>query len=86
MIERLAGGSAHVIGAKSGGLVTIELAAQRPYLVKSIILASTPLDPPQPQNWLAHMEKHGMRSWARMTCRRASAAGCRRAASIGGWI
>jgi len=67
VIEHLAGGSAHVIGAKSGGLVTIELAAQRPGLVKSIILASTPLDPPQPQNWLPHMEKHGMRSWARMT-------------------
>ncbi len=67
VIEHLAGGCAHVIGAKSGGLVTIELAAQRPYLVKTIVLASTPLDPPQPQNWLAHMEKHGMRSWARMT-------------------
>jgi 3-oxoadipate enol-lactonase len=67
VIEHLAGGSAHVIGAKSGGLITIELAAMRPDLVKTITLASTPLAPPQPQNWLAHMEKHGMRSWARLT-------------------
>ena len=32
VIERLADGSAHVIGAKSGGLVTIELAAHGPIL------------------------------------------------------
>lgn len=67
VINELAGAPVHVVGAKSGGLVAIELAAMRPDRVKTITLASTPLDAPQPQAWIAHMEKHGMRSWARMT-------------------
>ena len=36
-------------------------------LVKTITLASTPLDAPQPNAWLEHMERNGMRSWARAT-------------------
>lgn len=67
IIQELAGGSAHVIGAKSGGLIAIELARRRPELVKTMTLASTPLEPPQPQQWLRHMETHGMRSWAQET-------------------
>ena len=67
LIRELAGGSAHVIGAKSGGLIAIELARTRPALVKTLTLASTPLEPPQPSNWLAHMETQGLRSWAQET-------------------
>jgi len=67
LITTIAGGPVHVIGAKSGGLVTIELARLRPELVKTITLASVPLAPPQPRDWLAHMEAHGVRSWARET-------------------
>jgi pimeloyl-ACP methyl ester carboxylesterase len=67
LINGLVGGRAHIVGAKSGGLIALELAAMRPDLVKTITLASTPLDAPQPQKWLAHMDEHGMRSWARMT-------------------
>ena len=67
LIEKLGDGKAHVIGAKSGGLVAIELARLRPECVASITLASVPLDPPQPGNWLAHMEQHGVKSWARDT-------------------
>ena len=67
IIQEHAGGSAHVIGAKSGGLIAIELARTRPELVKTMTLASTPLEPPQPQQWLSHMETHGMRSWAQET-------------------
>ena len=67
LISALSSDAVHVIGAKSGGLITIELAAMRPHLVRTITLASTPLAPPEPQNWLEHMEQHGMRSWARMT-------------------
>ena len=67
VIEAQAGAPVHVVGAKSGGLVAIELAAMRPDLVKTITLASTPLDPPQPRVWIEHMEKHGVRSWASMT-------------------
>ena len=67
LVTEFGGGCAHVIGAKSGGLVTIELARLRPELVKSITLASVPLAPPQPQQWMAHMEAHGVKSWARET-------------------
>jgi 3-oxoadipate enol-lactonase len=67
VIETLAGGSAHVVGAKSGGLVAIELARLKPRLVKTLTLASVPLAAPQPDAWLRHMETHGMRSWARQT-------------------
>jgi pimeloyl-ACP methyl ester carboxylesterase len=67
VITELGGGAAHVIGAKSGGLVAIELARLKPGLVKTLTLASVPLDPPKPQQWLAHMEEHGVKSWARDT-------------------
>lgn len=67
MIETHAGGAAHVIGAKSGGLIAIELARTRPELVRSMTLASTPLDAPNPGEWLGHMEAHGLRSWAQET-------------------
>jgi pimeloyl-ACP methyl ester carboxylesterase len=67
VIGELAGRPAHVIGAKSGGLVAIELARMRPALVKSLTLASVPLAPPRPGQWLEHMEAHGMRSWAKET-------------------
>jgi pimeloyl-ACP methyl ester carboxylesterase len=67
VIRDLAGGSAHVIGAKSGGLIAIEVARLRPALVKTLTLASVPLDPPQPREWLQHMEVHGVRSWAEVT-------------------
>jgi pimeloyl-ACP methyl ester carboxylesterase len=67
VIEQLAGGRAHVIGAKSGGLIAIEVARRRPELVRTLTLASTPLEAPKPDQWLAHMEAHGPRSWAKET-------------------
>jgi pimeloyl-ACP methyl ester carboxylesterase len=50
LISALSSDPVHVVGAKSGGLITIELAALRPHLVRTITLASTPLAPPEPQN------------------------------------
>ncbi|MEQ1776388.1 MAG: alpha/beta hydrolase, partial [Burkholderiales bacterium] len=67
LITEFGGGAAHVMGAKSGGLVAIELARLKPTLVKTLTLASVPLAPPQPQQWMAHMETHGVKSWARDT-------------------
>jgi pimeloyl-ACP methyl ester carboxylesterase len=67
VIEQRAGGRAHVIGAKSGGLIAIEIARRRPELVQTLTLASTPLEAPKPDQWLAHMEAHGLRSWAKET-------------------
>jgi 3-oxoadipate enol-lactonase len=65
LITEFGGGAAHVMGAKSGGLVAIELARLKPDRVKTLTLASVPLAPPQPQQWMAHMEAHGVKSWAR---------------------
>jgi pimeloyl-ACP methyl ester carboxylesterase len=67
VVSDLAGGAAHVIGAKSGGLIAIELARLKPARVKTLTLASTALAPPQPREWLQHMESHGVRSWAKET-------------------
>ncbi|HTE16445.1 MAG TPA: alpha/beta fold hydrolase [Burkholderiales bacterium] len=67
LIETFGGGSAHVMGAKSGGLVAIELARLRSERVKTLTLASVPLDPPQPRDWMQHMEQYGVESWARKT-------------------
>ena len=67
LITEFGDASAHVMGAKSGGLVAIELARLKPALVKTLTLASVPLAPPQPQQWMAHMEAHGVKSWARET-------------------
>ena len=67
LIQRLGGGRAHVMGAKSGGLVAIELARLKPELVLSLTLVSVPLDPPQPQQWMQHMEEKGVKSWAQET-------------------
>ena len=67
IITELGDGCAHVMGAKSGGLVAIELARLKPECVQTLTLVSVPLAPPQPGDWLQHMEAHGVKSWARDT-------------------
>jgi 3-oxoadipate enol-lactonase len=67
VINELAGEPVHIVAGKSGGICTARLAATRPDLVRSLTLASCPLLPPQAEGWLDHMDKHGMRSWARST-------------------
>lgn len=60
----------HVGGGKSGGISVAVLAASRPDLVRTITLASSIVTPPSGEGWIDHMERHGMRSWARMTMRK----------------
>jgi len=60
----------HVVGGKSGGISVAVLAATRPDLVRTITLASSIVTPPSGDGWIDHMERHGMRSWARMTMRK----------------
>jgi 3-oxoadipate enol-lactonase len=69
VINLVAGGPVHVIGAKSGGISLVTLAVARPDLVKSLTLVCTPILPTDATGWIDHMEKHGMRSWARSTMR-----------------
>lgn len=59
----------HVVGGKSGGISVAVLAATRPDLVRTITLASSIVTPPNAEGWIGHMDRHGMRSWARMTMR-----------------
>ncbi|MBC7779752.1 MAG: alpha/beta hydrolase [Proteobacteria bacterium] len=59
----------HLVGGKSGGISVAMLAATRPDLVRSITLASSIVTPPKGEGWLDHMDRHGMRSWARQTMR-----------------
>jgi pimeloyl-ACP methyl ester carboxylesterase len=69
VINHLAGEPVHVVGGKSGGIPVMMLAAQRPDLVKSISVVCAPVTPPNSAGWLEHMDRFGMRSWARMTMR-----------------
>jgi 3-oxoadipate enol-lactonase len=59
----------HVVGGKSGGISAAVLAATRPDLVKTLTLASSIVTAPTAEGWIDHMERHGMRSWARKTMR-----------------
>lgn len=69
VITALAGGRAHVVGGKSGGISVMTLAATRPKLVNTIAAICSPVTPPAAQGWIEEMERDGMRSWARRTQR-----------------
>ena len=69
VINHLSDEPVHVVGGKSGGISVMMLAATRPDLVKTITLASSIVAPPKADGWIDHMERHGMRSWARKTMR-----------------
>ena len=69
VIRRLAGGKAHVVGGKSGGISVMTLAADHPDLVHTICAICSPVTPPAAQGWIEEMERDGMRSWAARTQR-----------------
>jgi pimeloyl-ACP methyl ester carboxylesterase len=69
LIRQVAGGPVHIVGGKSGGIPVLMLAAAHPELVKTVTAISAPVVAPQADGWIAHMEQHGMRSWARKTQR-----------------
>ena len=69
IINHLSDEPVHVVGGKSGGVSVAMLAATRPDLVRTITLSSSIVSPPNAEGWIQHMERHGLRSWARMTMR-----------------
>ena len=69
VIRQLAGGRAHVVGGKSGGIPVMMLAATHPELVRTITVSCSPVTPPQAAGWIEDMEKNGMRAWANRTQR-----------------
>ncbi|WP_304847804.1 alpha/beta fold hydrolase [Hydrogenophaga sp.] len=66
VMEKLANGPCHVVAAKSGSIIASRLAVNRPDLVKSLILAC-PVGAPTNDDWVGHIEQHGVRSYARWT-------------------
>ena len=69
VIQQVAGGSAHVVGGKSGGISVMALAATRPELTKTITVSCSPVTPPNATGWIDEMERDGVRSWAKRTQR-----------------
>ena len=70
VIDHVSDEPVHVVGGKSGGISVSVLAATRPDLVRTLTLASSIVTPPNGEGWTEHMERNGMRSWARMTMRK----------------
>lgn len=69
VVRELAGGRAHVVGGKSGGISVLSLAAAHPELVTSVAVACSPVTPPAAQGWLDEMARDGIRAWAQRTQR-----------------
>ena len=67
IINHLVGEPVHLFSAKSGGIAVSRFAAQRPDLVRSIILGCPALTAPGSQDWFPFMQEHGVREWARKT-------------------
>ncbi|HEX4328451.1 MAG TPA: alpha/beta fold hydrolase, partial [Burkholderiales bacterium] len=57
----------HVVGGKSGGIPALKIALDRPELIQSATLVSSPIKGPSITGWLEHMDAHGTGSWARWT-------------------
>lgn len=61
-------GSAHFVGAKSGGSLILQLAARYPALVKSIVGVTPPVvGAVAVPEWRAQIEREGVLAWARTT-------------------
>ena len=69
VIEQLAGGRAHVVAGKSGGISVMSLGAAHPERVTTISAICSPVTPPAAQGWIEEMERDGIRSWAKRTQR-----------------
>ncbi len=69
VVDRLAGGGpVHLVAAKIAGPVILRFAALHPQRVRSVTLAGSMVKgPPDMDQWLAHVQTHGVESWARTT-------------------
>jgi 3-oxoadipate enol-lactonase len=69
VIKAVAGGRAHVVAGKSGGISVMSLGAAHPELVTTISAICSPVTPPPAEGWIEEMERDGMRAWAKRTQR-----------------
>ena len=80
VIREACGGSAHVVGGKSGGISVMMLAAMRPELTRTITVSCSPVTAPDAAGWIEEIERDGVRSWAKRTQRARMGAGMPEAA------
>ena len=67
LVERVAPEGLHRIGAKISGPVVTRAATCCPDLIKTLILVGTPIKGPEEHEWLAMVERDGVRFWAEQT-------------------
>lgn len=72
LIARLGCARVHVIGAKLGALIGMELARRQVLWLASMTIAGLLISPkkaigPWVREWLEHIDRDGMESWARLT-------------------
>ena len=68
LIRHLEVGRVHLVGAKSGGSMTLKLAADHPALVHTLTAVTPPVVGPQGAiEWREMIPKRGMREWASVT-------------------
>ncbi|MBI4195870.1 MAG: alpha/beta fold hydrolase [Betaproteobacteria bacterium] len=67
-VRALGGGPVHLIAAKIAGPVIMRFAATHPRLTRSItVVGSMSRGPEGVKEWLQHIERQGVESWARTT-------------------
>jgi pimeloyl-ACP methyl ester carboxylesterase len=67
VIRQVAPKGVHLVGAKIAGPVVIRAARRHPELVKTLSLIGVPVQGPKEAEWLALVEKQGVRAWAAAT-------------------
>jgi pimeloyl-ACP methyl ester carboxylesterase len=68
VVRAVADGPVHLVAAKIAGPVVMRFAATRPALARSItVVGSMSKGPEGVDEWLRHVERHGVESWARTT-------------------
>jgi 3-oxoadipate enol-lactonase len=71
LLDHLAPGPVHVVGAKIGGAIAMQLAADRPDLVRSLAVLGAPASlarmREQTPGWLELIRRDGVEAWVRAT-------------------
>jgi pimeloyl-ACP methyl ester carboxylesterase len=67
VIREISPKGVHLVGAKIAGPVVIRAARRHPELIKTLSLIGVPVQGPKEAEWLATVEKEGVRAWAAAT-------------------
>lgn len=68
LVGHLGCDAVHLVGAKSGGSMVLQLAARAPAMVRSVIAVTPPVvAAPATAPWVEEIERDGVEAWARST-------------------